>query len=232
MTSALLEPTPFQPSFSTVYIPELSSLGLSEDERTLISRLQMKAWRARQWMLLTDAYYRGMQVVTNLGISIPPELSNLRVLVGWPKVAVDPYVERLRLDGFRVGHSLTADETLSDLWLHNGMAAEQSLADLESLVAGRSYYVLGSGLDAGDPPSICVESPLNMSVNWDLRTRLPKAALQSFWLDGYRHAALHLPDMTVHIAEDDQSTWQIVDRDVHNFGRVSGGASGEPCAGR
>lgn len=221
MTQSLFAPSPFTPpSFATVYIPDLQSLNLSEAERATISRLQMRSWQDRQWMLLTDAYYRGMQVITNLGISIPPELADLRVIVGWPKIAVDPYVERLHLDSFRVGNSTIADETLTDLWVHNGMDAEQSIADLEALVMGRSWYVLGSGDADGDPPRICVESPLNMSASWDTRTRRPKEALQSYWLDGRRHAALYLLNQTIHVAEDDNATWQIVDRDVHNFGML------------
>jgi hypothetical protein len=190
----MLEPSPLQPYFSTVYIPDLRSLNLSEDEQATISRLQMRMWRQRSWMLTTDAYYRGMQIISNLGIAIPPELNDLRILVGWPKVAVDPYVERLSIDSFRVSNSTKADETLSDMWISAGMEAEQSVAFLESLVMGRAYYTVGSGLEDGDPPCIGVESPLNMSVGWDARTRKPKEALQSYWMDSRRHAALYLPE--------------------------------------
>lgn len=221
MTSAL-QPSPFAPpTFSTVYIPDLASLNLSEAERATISRLQMQAWRQRDWMLLTDSYYRGMQLIANLGISIPPELEFLRVVLGWPKVAVDPFVERLGVDSFRLAHATTADDTLADVMLANGMEGENSVAFLEALVMGRSFYTLGTGDDpVNDPPEVCVESPLNMSVAYDMRTRRPREALQSYWMDNRRRAALYLPDQTVHIAEDDNATWQIVDRDVHNFGML------------
>src|SRR3954463_10516623 len=113
------------PSFASVYIPELPSLNLSAEERATISRLQMRTWRQRQWMQLTDAYYRGMQVIQSLGIAVPPELDGLRVIIGWPKIAVDPFVERMAIDSYRLANSTTADQTLTDVMLANGFEAEQ-----------------------------------------------------------------------------------------------------------
>lgn len=222
MTS-IVEPYPQSqfPSFNSVYIPDLPGLSLSDEERTLIARLQMKAWRQRSWMLLTDSYYRGMQVITNLGISIPPELEFLRVVLGWPKAAIDPYVERLGLDSFRVADALTADQTLADIWLANGMEAEQSVAFLESLVMGRAWYTIGTNPEGADQaPRICVESPLNIACLFDGRTGKPREGLQSYWEDDRRHAALYRPDQTVYLAEDDNRVWQIVERDKHGFGML------------
>jgi hypothetical protein len=209
------------PSFSSVYIPDLPSLNLSEAERGTISRLQMKAWRQRAWMQLTDSYYRGMQIIQSLGIAVPPELDGLRVIVGWPRgAAVDPFVERLAIDSYRLATGTSADDALTDVMLANGFESEQSVAFLEALVAGRAYFTVGSPDEPGGAPDVCVESPLNMAVNWDLRGRAPKEALQSYWLDGYRHAVLYLPNQTIYLAEDENATWQLADRDVHNFGMV------------
>lgn len=207
------------PYFSPVYIPALPSLNLSDAERVIISKLQMRAWRQRYWMELTDSYYRGMQVIQDLGIAIPPELSGqLRTIVGWPRIAVDPFVERLGVDCFRLAGETEGDQDLEDLWLGAGMDAEQSLAYTDALVMGRSWLLMGSPLEDGDPAEICVESPLNISAAWDVRSAEPTQVLQSYWLDDRRHAALYLPEQTVHIGEDDNGVWQITDRDVHDFG--------------
>ena len=211
--------------FSPVFIPELASLGLSEDERAIISKLQARMWRQRYWMELTDAYYRGMQIVQDLGIAMPPELSGkLRAIVGWPRIGIDPYVERLGIDAFTLRGEDSPDDTLQMLWDENGMDAEQSLAFTDALVMGRAWFTLGSRptYDGTNDtvPDICVESPLNISVAWDVRSALPKELLQSYWLDNRRHAALYLPAQTIYVGEDDNGVWQLVDRDQHGMGWI------------
>ena len=205
------------PRFSPVFIPTLQSLGLSDDERATIAKLQMKGWRERGLLELTDAYYRGAQLITNLGIAIPPELAGLRTVVGWPRIAVDPYVERLFLESFRLPGATDSDQDLTDIWIAAGMDAEQSLAYTDALAMGRGYLTIGSAYEDGDPPQICVESPLNMSVVWDLRTRKPKEALQSYWMEGRRCAALYVKGATIQIGEDDNGAWEVIDRDEHGF---------------
>lgn len=208
------------PSFSPVYIPDLPSLHLSDDERALISKLQMMAWRQRAIMELTDAYYRGEQIITNLRIAIPPELEFLRVIVGWAAMAVDPLVERLSVDGFRLPNATDVDQDMQDVWLLNGMDAKQSLAFTDAFSMGRAWLLGGSPTEAGGVPVMSVESPLNIAATWDAWTAKPKELLQSFWLDNRRHAALYLPNQTVQLAEDDNAVWQLVDRDVHNLGLI------------
>jgi hypothetical protein len=211
------DPSPY---FSPVYIPSLSSLSLSEDERQLIGLLQLRAWRQRALMQLTDAYYRGEQVITNLQIAIPPELALLRTLVGWPRIAVDPLVERMVADGFRLPGATDSDTDLEAVWLANDMDAEQTPLFTDAFAMGRGWILLGSPQESGYPAEMCVESPLNIAAQWDVRSRKPKALLQSYWLNDRRHAALYTPEQTIHVDEDDNGQWQLTDRDVHNFGIV------------
>lgn len=216
MTEMFVDPIR-QPYFSPVFIPTLPDLSLSESERATISKLQMRGWRDRYRLELTDSYYRGMQVITNLNIAIPPELTSLRTIVGWPKIAVDPFVERLSCEGFRLHGATDTDQDLEDLWLANGMDAEQSLVYTDALVMGRGWTTVGSPQNPGDAPIISVESPLNMTVAWDVRSQLPKEALQSYWLDGRRHAVLFLLGQTIYLGEDDDGVWQLTNRDKHGF---------------
>lgn len=211
--------------FSPVYIPDLPSLHLSDDERAIISKLQARMWRQRYLMELKNAYYMGEQIITSLGIAMPPELEGvLRAVVGWAAMAVDPYVERLGLDSLTLPGSDDADETLTMLFGENGFDAELPVAITDALVMGRAWFTLGSrpNYNNDDPtiPDICVESPLNIAVSWDVRSALPKALLQSYWLDNRRHAALLLPDQTILVGEDDNGVWQLVDRDQHGMGWI------------
>lgn len=209
-----------QPLFSPLLVPSLPSLSLTDSERALIGWLQNRAQIQRQYMYVTEAYYKGEQIVQSLGIAIPPELAHLKAVIGYPAKAVDPYVDRLRVDGFRLADATDSDMDLRDLWVANGMDGEQTLAFTDALAMGRGYLTLGSPEEPGDAPVMCVESPLNMSVSWDVRYARPKAALQTYWLDEQRHAALYLPDQTIHLGTNDANEWEITDRDEHGFGWV------------
>ena len=205
------------PQFPVRGIPTLPSLSLSAAERATIDRLQRDQWRCRPEMELAEAYYLGEQVITNLRIAVPTELEFLRTIVGWGALAVDPYVERHGVDCFRLPNGTDADQYLSDIATANGFDAELPLAITDALSMGHGYWMVGSPLESGGAPQITVESPLNMSVGWDLRGLEPTEALAQYWRDGRHHAALVLPFKTVHIAVDDNGQWVIVDRDEHGF---------------
>jgi len=192
-------------------------LGLSEGERQLIQTLQESALRHRRNIELCEAYYLGLQVIKNLRIAIPKELEFLRTIVGWPAMAVDPYVERLHADGFRLVGATDVDDTLGDIMAANSFDAEQTYAFTDALSMGRGYWTVGSPAESGDAPVVTVESPLNMAVLWDLRGQNARAAMQEYWDGGRRHAALMVPRQTVTLAEDDDGTWQIAGRDEHGF---------------
>lgn len=220
MTAPATSPI-FGTNFPNVFIPSLPSLGLSEAERALIAEIERRHWSMRYMMELADCYYRGEQIVTNLRIAIPAELEFIRTLVGWGKVPVDPYVERLSVDGFRLGGSTDPADDLAEMWDANGMGAEQKLAFTDAFAMGQGWFTVGSPTDGSDLPRICAQSPLNVAALWDPRTFKPRAGLEWFWQDGTWHATFYVsPTMTVHIAQDDQRQWQVIDRDDHNFGVI------------
>lgn len=205
-------------AFPRFFVPDLPLLGLSEDERQTIMRLETQSARHRQHMVLAEAYYLGEQVIKNLRIAVPKELEFLRTIVGWPSMAVDPYVERLSADCFMLPDATDGDEHLSDLWHENGLRSEQALAYTDALSMGRSYWCVGSPMEADGPPQITVESPLNMSVLWDLRGLEPRAAMSEYWDENFiKRGALMLPGKTVHLAQDDNGQWVVADRDEHGF---------------
>lgn len=199
-------------------IPTLPLLNLSDDEQLLVSYLERKLFADKQALELRDAYYNGDQVITDLGISIPPELRGLHVVMGWPRLAVDALHERLDVEGFRFPDSDDADEGMWEVWQANNLDEEGPLGMLDALVLGREYVVGGSGEDS-DVPLVTVESPLNMADRWDARRRRVRDALQLYWdEDTGQASALYLPDQTVTLARGTRMGWEVVDRDVHNLG--------------
>lgn len=203
--------------FSTASIPALPLLGLSESERSVIMLCQREAMRCRYEMQLAEAYYLGEQIVKNLRIAVPKELEFLRTIVGWAGIAVDPLVERLGIDGFRLPNATDSDERLVEVWDGNGLDSEQTLSYTDAFSMGSSYWSVGSPLESGGIPQITVESPLNMSVLWDLRGTSATAAFQEYWNAGRRHAVLQVPRKNIYLATDDNGQWVIDDRDEHGF---------------
>lgn len=208
--------SPFD-QFSRAVVPTLPLLGLTDDEKQMIVTLQAQAMLQRQDMLLADAYRRGQQVIQNLRIAVPKELEFLRTIVGWPAKAVDPYVARLSVDCFRVPTATDGDEHLMALMAANGFDGEQSLAFDDALTMGHALWSVGSGVEKGDVPLITVESPLNMTVLWDLRGLTPRAAMSEYHDDDRKRGALILPGKTVHIAQGDSGEWEITSRDEHGY---------------
>lgn len=205
--------------FPTAVIPNLPTLGLSEDERNLIRSLRAQYQRSIGEMQMAEAYYRGAQAIKNLRIAVPKELEgHLRTLVGWAAMAVDPYVERLNADCFRQVGATDGDDYLMAMMDANGFASLQSMAYADALTMGLSYWVVGSPANPGDAPVLTVESPLNTAVLWDLRGTTPRAMMQEYWSeDGRRRGALLVPGKTVSLAQDDDGQWVVADRDEHGF---------------
>ena len=147
---------------STTVVPSFSVPGLTDDEERALKRLFAIATLQSVGLQTDEAYYLGSQVVKNLRIAIPKELEFLNTVLGWGAIAVDPIVERLSVDGFRLPDSTDADEYLADLWEMSSMSSEQALAFTDALSMRRSYGWVGKGHDGN--VRITVESPLNMTV--------------------------------------------------------------------
>jgi len=205
-------------TFAPTSIPTLPLLGLSEDERQLIARLQMRQQHDRNNMQLCKSYFKGAQIIDNLKMAVPDDIAKaLRTLVGWPRLAVNPYVERLARDGFRLPGETDINQDLEDVWVDNGLAAEQKLAFKDALTMGRGYWLIGSPDEPGGSPKITVESPLNMGVLWDLTGTRAKSAIQSYMVDNQRHSVVLVPGKTLEVAQDENFVWQLVNRDEHGF---------------
>lgn len=203
--------------------PLLPLLQLSDDEAALVAQLTSLVLDKRFPLEISDAYYRGQQRVTDLGISIPPVMRRVHEAMGWPRVCVDALEERLDIEGFMYPDSSDVDEDLMDIWLANDLDSEQHVAHLDSLVFGQSYVAVGSGVcgPGGDcPPLITVESPLDIGVIWDARSRTVLYALRLYEFENTRQATLYTPDETVNLiaGAPGGGAWEVLGRDRHNLG--------------
>ncbi|MEV6854699.1 phage portal protein [Streptomyces microflavus] len=209
----------------TLSIPELPLLHLSDDELGLIQVLRADLMRDRWALQLRDAYFNGEQLVRDLGISIPPQLRGLHTVIGWPRVGVESLEERLDLEAVRWADGGNSSD-LSEIVESNDLIDESSLAHLDALIYGREYLSVGSGEDGG-LPVVSVESPLDMTLLWDARIRMGRAALRECATDHLvesgvdeRMLVLYLPDQTITALPSESGGWEVINRDVHRLGVV------------
>lgn len=210
--------------------PTLPSLELSDDERGLMEALKGQLTFSRLDCELRDAYYRGEQVVRDLGISIPPQMRQVRTVIGWPRIGVDALEQRLDIESWRYAdESGDTDSGLMEIWEANDGATESQMAHLDALVFGREFITVGSGdcrLPDGSPkpdcpPLISVESPLDMTTMFDARLRVNTSGLRVWDLEGSEAVTLYLPNETVSaVSIRGGSHWEVLDRDPHNLGIV------------
>jgi hypothetical protein len=197
----------------------LPLLRLTEDEAALVDKLRSVVMAKRYRMELHNAYYEGSYRIADLGISVPPQMRNLRVALGWCRVGVDALDARLNLEGFRYPDSNDVDADMMDIYAANLMSSESQMAHIDALVFGHGVAAVGSNEDTPELPIITVESPLDFACQWDARARKMTAALRLFGSESARQATLYLPDETVSL-EQTTAGWSVLDRDQHKLGEV------------
>lgn len=208
--------------------PSTPTLSVSDEDRQMINGMLSELLSTRLDLDDSNVYYNAEQMMTSLGISIPPHMLQYRTVLGWPRITCDVLDERIEVDSVRGGDDPGADEELDRLWTGNDMESESQLAHLDALVYGRSYATVGSPCCEDCPPSIQAESPYHLFADWDARTRSIKAALRLHELpDGDVGLTLYTPTETVTIAchtpvlgGATHSQWEIISRDEHRLGVV------------
>ncbi len=211
-------------------------MALSDDEKLILSRLQIKVGLSERRNRILEAYYEGEQRVEQLGLAIPPELRNFLTIAAWPGTYADEIAGRTSLEGFELPDATDADEELWSIWQGNNLDSEFNLGLLDAVVRGNSFAIVGAGdADTPDAPSvvggdadrersadtplITLESSDEVAVELSPRTRHPIAAAKFYADDGVQHATLYLPQGTKWL-ERRNAQWDEVDNDEHRLGVV------------
>ncbi|MGW0245062.1 phage portal protein [Nocardia goodfellowii] len=209
----------------------LPTLTLSDAEAALLGELRARIVMYADKNKLKQLYYEGRQAVQQLGISVPPQLTDLAVSVGWPGTVVDVLEERLDW----LGWSSVTDELqgLDEIYRDNLLGIEASRVHLDTLITGTGFVTVGRGDPAAGEPEvlITVDSSSCATTIWDYRARRVSAALSQTWneLGQIVLETLYLPNQTITLSRGSDSmitgsvsgkTLRVVDRDVHNLNRV------------
>lgn len=171
-----------------------------------------------------DAYYSGSHRLDQIGLAVPPQLARFETMVNWPRLVVDALSTRLQVKSFLTPDGGRADAIIEG-WKYNNLDSESRLAHLDALIYGRSFVVVGSNADDPEHPLVTVESPRELTVEVDPRTRRISRALRVYGpseVTGVEeYATLYEPDRTTWFYRDPAgSKWVETGRDEHRLGRV------------
>ena len=195
---------------------------LSDDERTLIGRLERKRRDAGRDLELFDRYYDGEQRLRHIGIAVPDELQEFQVVVNMPRVAVRETVRRQKLRAFqRAGSRQSIDPVLRQAWEANNLDSQSRLCHTNARVYGRAVVSVNANEEDPEQPLITVEDTQQFAFSVNNARRRITAAWQ-MWreeFDPTRRGALYLPDSTIWLTST-RDGWVVDDRDDHRLGRV------------
>ena len=140
--------------------------ALTEAERRDFNEL-LRVWQkklARNH--LRNRYYNGKNRLKDLGIAIPPALTSVETVVGWPAKAVDALAVRSIFDGFTF-----KNEDISEILRENDFNLMYSEAVTSELINSCAFITLSEGRD--DEPQILINfySATCAAALWDVRRK-------------------------------------------------------------
>lgn len=140
--------------------------GLTSEEQELVRDLANVLLANNARNAERTSYYDGEEGLRNIGIAIPPELTDLRLSCSWPAKAVDALADRSIYDGvsFRSGSDIAGIERVL---VANHMASKYDKAKRTELIHGPAFWTVSRGLSPHLPVIIRQHSAESASAIWD-----------------------------------------------------------------
>lgn len=197
--------------------------GLSDEEKAVLSDLwRVWTFKLRRNMLRAQ-YYDQHNVLKDLQIAIPPHLTDLELVLGWPAKAVDVLARRCKLDGFVVPGVDDDPFGVGQLWRENDMHIELPQTLTSTLTHSCSFLSITKGDTTAGEPEVLISShsALYASGLWDSRRRRLRAALTITDMDDIGRVtgwALFMAGKTI-TARFSGNSW-VLDRQEHTLDRL------------
>jgi len=139
------------------------------DESKLYKLLnQWAAKRARN--VLRTVYAEGKNALQDLGISLPPQMRNVELVLGWPMKAVQVLAARIVFDGFVIAGAEQDPFGLSDWLTDNNADAVLPQAFQSSLIHSVAFLTVTPG-GPGEPDVLLLPKSAREATGlWDPRT--------------------------------------------------------------
>lgn len=169
----------------TPHITAATFVGLADDDKAVLLELIQQLNEKRSRNELRQRYYDGKNALKDLGISVPPQLRTLEVVVGWPAKAVDSMSRRTILEGFTSDGGDELKATIETIWDTNQMIREAPAAHTSALIQSTAFGFVHVGDEsAGEPPVIVTyRNAADATGTWDRRRRALSNALSIVEID-------------------------------------------------
>lgn len=182
----------------------------------LLDRLDAKTVRNR----LRQKLYDGKHSVKQVSEILPPQYSNLGIVLGWSAAAVDLMSMRCKLERFTWSGGDLDSLGWREVWDENMLGVELDPAIDSALIQSTAFVSTTRGND-GEPNVLWqFHDALNATGMWNVRAR----GMDSFLTVTSRNdqksptgLVLYLPGVTI-TCERRFDGWQVVDRAEHNWG--------------
>ena len=202
--------------------------GLTEAEQSVLNamwkRIDAKAVKNE----LLNVYYDGHRTFTDLGISIPPQMSKVRAALGWPEKAVNALARKHVFEGYSLSGQLDPFE-VGEILVRNQFDTELIQAINSAYKSSCAFITVAAGDTSRGEPAVMVQARDARWTTgvWDRRLRRLSAALainesstdytnpKSF---APSSATLYLPEWTI-VLERSGSSWSM-ERLENPTGRV------------
>lgn len=202
----------------------LSARGLTDDERATL-RLLVERWQRKQRKnMLLDCYYDTHRAFQDLGISVPPQMSNTKAALGWPSKAVQALARKHVFEGYSlagVSDPFEIGEILAQNRFNLALAQGISAAYKHSC----SFLTVTAG-GVGEPPVLIQARDAEWSTAlWDKRRQEISSALAITDADELGNptgATMFLRDDTIQFVSD-RGSWSII-----RLGNLTGRVLVEP----
>lgn len=196
--------------------------GLTDDERHVLGEL-MHCWTSKMRRnLLRAQYYDQRNVLKDLEIAIPPHLTDVEMVLGWPAKAVDVLARRCKLEQFTFPSDDEDPLGVRELLDANDLAMELPQTFTSAFVHSCAFLMVTKGdLSEGDPDVLITsQSALYGAGLWDYRRRRLRAAFSILDFDDSGRViefVMFLPQMTIRGRWDRK--WDI-ERYPHTLDRL------------
>jgi hypothetical protein len=174
--------------------------------------------------MLRSVYFDGKAPLKDLGISLPPQLRSMEVVLGWPEKAVRTLAHRNVFDGFVHPEQTEDPFGLSEILVDNDFELELPQAIVSTYKHSCSFLTVTRGdVQSGDPDVLILPRSAEWSsATWDKRRRRVSAALAVTSADEAGEPTsftVYLPDAVLMFTRSPGGVWST-DRMRSRVGEV------------
>lgn len=131
---------------------------LPKAEAEAIEKMHGRISDHRQRHVVREHYYEGTSGLKSLGISIPPQLRDLEVALGWPAKAVNSLTQRVQMEGFVLPESSPSDWGIDVIEFENRLDVEASQIHHSTILHGCSFLAVFLGDPELGEPEVVIQA--------------------------------------------------------------------------